>query len=152
MLTRILKFGAVGVINTLLDFVIFNILTSKRINLPKIRANLISTTTAMIFSFVMNKRFVFEATGGNFWLQAATFFAVTAFGLYALQNLVIYILLMKWQLIPRLFYAVIELLKLNKILAFLSKDFVYKNVAKAFGTAFSMTWNYLMFEFVVFHL
>lgn len=147
MLSLIARFGAVGVINTLIDFSIFNLLTSKRFGFTKVRANLVSTTFAMIFSFFANQRFVFQAQGGNFWVQAATFYLVTAFGLYVLQNIVIYLVTQKMMWLQKLILAVAGLFGLRKRL---SDDFIIKNCAKLAATAVSLTWNFIMFKTVVF--
>lgn len=145
--TVLAKFGLIGVLNTIIDFGIFNVLTSKRIGWRKIPANLVSTTFAMIFSFIMNRGFVFNATGGNVYLQGIEFFAVTMFGLYVLQNLTIYLLLHVWRWPVDLAWRVVKLLHVNR---WFSKDFVEKNAAKAAATLVSLTWNYLLFSFIVF--
>lgn len=147
MLNNIAKFGLVGILNTATDFIIFNILTNKRIGLKKIPANLISTTVAMIISFTLNRGFVFNATGGNIYIQSAEFFAVTAFGLYVLQNIAIWFLLDVWDWPVEFAWKVVQLIKLNK---FMGHEFVRKNAAKAAATLVSLTWNYLMFSFIVF--
>lgn len=147
MLHSLAKFGLVGILNTAVDFIIFNVLTNKKIGLKKIPANLISTTIAMLISFVLNRGFVFNATGGNIYIQSAEFFAVTAFGLYVLQSLVIYFLLEIWEWPVELAWKIVQLLKLNK---YMGHEFVRKNAAKAAATLVSLTWNYLMFSFIVF--
>lgn len=147
MLDSLAKFGLVGILNTAIDFTIFNVLTNKKIGWRKIPANLVSTTVAMTFSFIMNRGFVFNATSGNVYLQTAEFIAVTAFGLYVLQNLVIYFLLKIWQWPVEFAWAVAKLVKLDR---FVGHEFVRKNSAKAAATLVSLTWNYLMFSFIVF--
>ena len=147
MFSSLAKFGLVGILNTLIDFGIFNVLTNKKIGLKKIPANLISTTTAMLVSFSLNRGFVFNATGGNIYVQSAEFFAVTAFGLYVLQNIVIWFLLDVWEWPVELAWKIVRLVKLDKVM---SHEFVRKNAAKAAATLVSLTWNYLMFSFIVF--
>jgi len=147
MLNNVAKFGLVGILNTFVDFLIFNVLTNKRIGWKKIPANLVSTTIAMIVSFSLNRGFVFNATGGNIYVQSLEFFLVTAFGLYVLQNIVIHFLLNIWQWPVDLAWKIVKAIKLGKLL---SQDFVRKNSAKAAATLVSLTWNYLMFSFIVF--
>ena len=147
MLHNVARFGLIGILNTAIDFTIFNVLTSRRIGWGKIPANLVSTTCAMVFSFIMNRGFVFNATSGNIYLQTIEFIAVTAFGLYVLQNAVIYFLLRIWQWPVEVVWSIVTLVKLNKLF---SHDFVRKNSAKAAATLVSLTWNYLMFSFIVF--
>ena len=147
MLSSVAKFGLVGILNTAVDFIIFNMLTNKRIGWKKIPANLVSTSVAMLVSFSLNRGFVFNATGGNIYIQSLEFFVVTAFGLYVLQNLVIYLLLDKWEWPVELAWKVAQLIKLD---THLSHDFVRKNAAKGAATLVSLTWNYLMFSWIVF--
>ncbi len=147
MLHSLAKFGLVGILNTAIDFILFNVLTNKKIGLRKIPANLISTSVAMLVSFTLNRGFVFNATGGNIYLQSAEFFAVTAFGLYVLQNIVIWLLLEKWEWPVEFVWKVVQLIKLDK---YMGHEFVRKNAAKAAATLVSLTWNYLMFSFIVF--
>lgn len=143
-LVRLTRFGVVGIFNTLLDFAIFNALSGKTVGLSKIKANTISTTVAMIFSFYINRNYVFYGQGNEF-AQAAMFFGVTAFGLYILQNGVIYLLTdrMKW---PRLLAD--KFTKSHRIP--FDSDFVLKNSAKIIGTFVSLAWNYVLYGKVVF--
>lgn len=141
---RISRFGVVGIFNTLLDFAIFNALSSKMIGFSKLKANTVSTTVAMVFSFFVNRSFVFYGHG-NELVQAALFFGVTAFGLYVLQNGVIYLLAerLKW---PR---RLAILLTRSRHIP-LESEFVLKNGAKLVGTIVSLTWNYLLYGRIVF--
>lgn len=147
LIERIAKFGLIGVLNTTIDFVIFNILSSKKVGWGKIPANIVSTTCAMIFSYIFNKSYVFDAAGGNVALQVAMFFAITMFGLYVIQNVVIWFLTEVWTLIPDIAFRIVRLIHLDKIF---KKDFVYKNSAKVIATLFSLTWNFLMYSNFVF--
>lgn len=147
MLDNLAKFGLVGILNTAVDFIIFNVLTNRKVGLKKIPANLISTSIAMLLSFTLNRGFVFNATGGNIYIQSLEFFAITALGLYVLQNIVIWFLLDIWEWPVDLAWKVVQLVKLDK---YISRDFIRKNAAKAAATLVSLTWNYLMFSFIVF--
>ncbi len=141
---RISRFGIVGVFNTLLDFAIFNALSGKMIGWSKIKANTVSTTIAMLFSFFVNRNYVFYGQGNEF-IQAAMFLAVTAFGLYVLQNGVIY-LLTSFFVWPR---RLTDRLTRSQHIP-LESDFVLKNGAKAIATAISLVWNYILYGRVVF--
>lgn len=144
---RVGKFGAVGILNTLLDFGIYNALTTKRIGLTKLRANVVSTTITMIISFFLQRQVVFGSGQSSPLLQAIKFFAVTAFGLYILQNIVIYLFTKSWKWPKNLVHAVLK--KLPKI-KYINDDFVVKNGAKVAATLVSLTWNYIMYKRVVF--
>lgn len=140
------KFGIVGILNTAIDFLIFNILSSKRVGMSKIKANVISATCAMTFSFFANRQAVFRAGDGDPIEQAIIFFAVTAFGLYVLQNIVLYFLLRRWSWPKALVVRLLSRFKIKK----LSTDFVLKNGAKVAATGVSLVWNFLLYKFVVF--
>ncbi len=147
LLERITKFGLIGILNTVIDFVLFNVLTSKKVGWGKITANTLSTTVAMIFSFFFNKTYVFGANGGNVSIQVAEFFLVTMVGLYVLQNLVIWFLTSIWTFLPELAFKIVSLLHLDKAL---KRDFVIKNSAKAAATVVSLTWNFVLYSKLVF--
>ena len=140
------KFGLVGILNTLIDFGIFNALTVYG-TLPIILANVVSTTVAMSFSFVANKQFVFGSKSKDTLRQAALFLVVTAVGLYVLQNGIIYALTELWRWPLELGYDLVSAIGLGG--AF-SEEFVTKNGAKAIGTVFSMVWNYVLYKRIVF--
>ncbi len=139
------KFGVVGVVNTLLDFFIFN-LCSKFLKLALIPSNTISTTIAMIFSFVVNRKVVFKKDGGSTARQAVQFYVVTAFGLYVLQNSIIHLLAVTW---PGPLLGVVHVIRSMGLHMF-SDAFYVNNGAKAIGTVVSLAWNFIMYKKVVF--
>ena len=143
---RIGKFGAVGIVNTIIDFTLYNLLSSKTA-LTLIQSNLVSTTTAMTFSFFANKSVVFGSRKGNPYKEALIFFAVTAFGLYVLQNGVIHLLTVNWLGPVHLAISISHHLGLGKTL---SDGFVVKNSAKLAGIVVSLIWNYLTYKRWVF--
>ncbi len=143
---RVGRFSVVGVINTLIDLAILNVL-NLAFHVPLIAANTVSTTIAMIFSFIANRSWVFKSRQGNIYLQIFLFFALTAFGLYGLQNGVLYLLTHIWLAPGHFFLSVSHFLHVNK---FLSDKFVLLNGAKACAIAVSLVWNYVMYRKVVF--
>ncbi|XVV05142.1 GtrA family protein [Actinosynnema sp. CA-248983] len=83
------RFGLVGIANTLVDLVAYTLLTLA--GLPMFAANLLSTSAGMACSFTLNRSFTFRATArtGDVKSQAALFLLVTAFGLWVVQPIVI---------------------------------------------------------------
>lgn len=144
---RVGKFGIVGIINTVIDIGLYNVLSSKSIGLSLIGANIISTTAAMIFSFFANQRYVFQAQGKSVLRQALVFFPVTAVGLYVIQNGVIYFLTKTWTAPLDLGLSLAHAIGVSHIL---SDEFLFKNGAKAAATILSLCWNYIMYKKVVF--
>jgi putative flippase GtrA len=142
---RVGRFGAVGIINTLLDFFIFNF-CSKFLQFGLIQSNVISTTIAMVFSFLANRKVVFKQERGSILKQAVIFFAVTAVGLYVIQNGIIYFLTSVWTAPLNLAVSIVRGLGIHLF----SDAFYINNGAKAVATLASLTWNYLMYKRVVF--
>ena len=79
-----LRFIIVGISNTVLDFVLMNIMRLVGLNL--IAANTISTGTAMVYSFFMNKKWTFRNAGKNYLRQVVLFFIFTIIGIWVIQN------------------------------------------------------------------
>lgn len=138
------KFGIVGIFNTLLDFVIYNLLSS-RLGISLVQANIISTTIAMAVSFLANKKLVFKKHDGHVGQQAVGFLLVTAFGLYILQTGTIHLLTEVWLWPINTFLSLAHSLGVTG-----HDDFLIKNGAKAIATTISLSWNYIMYKKVVF--
>lgn len=137
------KFGLVGALNTLIDFLLYNLLSSL-LKLTLVQSNIISTTIAMIFSFTANKKLVFQSHG-SIVRQSVLFFAITAFGLYILQTGTIKFLTDIW------FGPLAVGLAIAHAIGLQGHDqFLIKNGAKAAGTVVSLAWNYIMYKKVVF--
>ena len=131
MKSQLARFGSVGVLNTALDFLIFALLTNVA-GLHYVAANTISTGSALGLSFFLNGKLTFRTklTRRN----ALLFLVITLMGLWVLQPLVI---------------AVTE-----PLLRPLLTDIEFKEAsllaAKIIATAFSLTWNFLLYKFIVF--
>ena len=86
------EFGAfliVGTFNTLLDFLLFNLLIAV-IGLPRIPANVVSVGTVLIISFVLNGRVVFRMLPNRSLERFVRFVGITAFSGFVIQNVVIF--------------------------------------------------------------
>lgn len=125
------RFAAVGVLNTAVDFVIlFSLVTL--LGVPSLMANVVSTSAALAVSYLLNKKAVFGNTDAHNPRQMLLFVAVTLSGLWILQGLII------WNVT-------------NVAGAWLALSAgVTLLVAKAIATLFSLTWNYLWYSRVVF--
>ncbi len=140
---QITLFGLVGVANTALDFIIYNLLTRK---IPRISANICSTSVAMAFSFAANF-FVFQPRTFDAPEQATKFIIVTAVSLYVIQNLVIYLTTNVW-LRPVILANNLK----GKFSATRdwSEGFIGKNTVKLLATGCSMVWNFLWYRYYVY--
>jgi putative flippase GtrA len=139
------RFIAVGITNTVIDFGILNLLVFV-FGLNNLTANTISVTIAMAISYMLNYHVVFRQKSANHIKKALLFLAVTAFGLWVLQNGTIYIFV-HWLTWPAsVIKSLVDFVGLDN----LSKDFVLLNTAKVIGTVISMLWNFFMYKKYVF--
>ena len=106
-----------------------NLLSLSGLNL--IIANTISTGIAMIYSFLMNKKWTFRNAGQDYLRQVILFFVFTAIGIWVIQNGLI---ILAQHCLPR----------------FGLSDQVFNNLAKLGASVFSLTWNYLTYNHFVF--
>jgi len=127
-LARILRFVIVGCVNTAVDIALLFALTSAGVSL--VLANIVSTSVALGVSFVLNRRFTFRSFGRR-GRQLALFLAVTLFGLWVLQPIVIQLTLTP--------------LGNNDI-----EPSVALLIGKLLATVVSMTWNYVAYSRLVF--
>lgn len=135
-----LRFVFIGVLNTLIDFGILNILTQLA-DFDRIPANIVSASVAMTFSFLMNRRVVFKSKSSERGRQIVLFLTVTALSIYVIQNLIIFVLTEAWKWPLETLYDIVPLL---------SEEVFVTNVAKAAATAGSLMWNFLLYKEVVF--
>ena len=140
---QITLFGLVGLVNTALDFVIYNLLTRK---IPRIPANICSTSVAMAFSFAANF-FVFQPRTFDAPGQATKFVIVTAISLYMIQNLVIYLTTNVWQ---RPTKWANSLAQKSQFTCQWRESFVSKNTVKLLATGCSLVWNFLWYRYYVY--
>ncbi len=128
--SKVVRFALVGGFNTALDFGLLFLL-SKVFGLPVSAANIISTTIAFLCSFALNKNFTFRTTDTSVKRELILFVVVTLFGLWVLQNLVI------WAVSPLLASFGLQS---NLVLL----------LAKLLATIVSLIWNFVLYDRVVF--
>lgn len=124
------RFGAVGVINTAVDFAVLNVLALV-FGVPLFWANVASTTAAMITSFTLNRRAVFPGGSASTQRQVVLFIAVTLIGAWGVQGGVL--ALMHQALQPTGW-----------------SEMVIVTVAKIVGICAGLVWNYMWYSRLVF--
>lgn len=151
---RISRFGLVGLLNTVLDYIIFIGLT-KAFAIPLDRvwmAKLVSGTVAMANSFYLNRKFVFRAHHLNFSKQAVRFLLSTIVGVFVIQLGLVQLFS---SVLPEggiLVYEILQTLGLTQLVPnILTEAFVIKTVAFGLATIASLIWNYLTYSRLVFH-
>ncbi len=126
-----IRFGLVGVINTFVDFVVLNVLVGL-VGVMIVPANIISTTTAMVTSFGLNKKVVFRTGEGSLARQLVLFFAVTLSAVWLVQSGVMFVIF--------------------QLLAISTQwhETIILNIAKLGGICAGLVWNYIWYSKVVF--
>lgn len=125
-----IRFMLVGGTNTVIDFGLLFLL--RALGLPTIPANILSTASAFCFSFFANKKYTFRTTDTNVKREVILFVAVTLFGLWVLQTVVIAVIApILSTFIPSMDMALLG--------------------AKLVATVVTLAWNYIMYSRVVFN-
>lgn len=155
------RFGLVGILNTIVDIVLLNILAVTL--LPKsltvatftvlgitititgiVLAGLISGTVAMINSYIFNMRFTFKVRNID-TRHTVYFFVVTIFGIYVIRPIILKVLTDVWLWPSQVAYAITNGLRLP-----FSQDFDQRNLALLVAIMVVLVYNYLMYKHVVF--
>lgn len=123
------RFSIIGIANTTLDFAILFGLRS--LGVPLLMANIVSTTTAFVSSFIANRKYTFKSTGDSAKRQFILFVVVTLFGLWVLQSIVLW-------------------LSEDAIISLIGNETYGLIVAKLLATLVSMSWNYILYAKFVF--
>lgn len=148
------KFAIVGVINTLVDVAILNVLvflgfaaTFIVFGQKFLIANIISVAAAMINSFILNKQWTFKSDRGNVYLEAVKFFAITMIGMFVIHQIIFNTLYYNFTFLSSMAVSIIHFIGLNKIF---SDNFVVLNFSKAIAIFGSLIWNFIGYKFIVF--
>lgn len=137
------RFGMVGVLNTTIDFTLYNIFTAV-FHIMATPAGLISGSIAMINSFVFNQRFTFRAKKVA-PRRVAYFFIITGIGVYAIRPTILTFFTKTWLWPSHLAYDVARMVHLP-----VSANFVSNNLAFAMVICIVWFYNYLMYKKFVF--
>jgi putative flippase GtrA len=150
---RVGKFGLVGILNTLIDYVLFIALT-KIFSIPLERvwiAKFVSGAVAMTNSFYLNRKWVFSSHSPDLRSQALRFLLVTLVGVFGIQTGLVQLFSSSFPYFGELAYQIAEALGLTQLLpSLITQDLVIKTVAFGIGTLASMTWNFILYKKVVF--
>ena len=143
---RFVRFAVVGMVNTLIDFTVLNVLVFS-VGLNKLPANMISVSVAIAVSYLLNHAVVFRQVGEgrDHKRRVILFITITLIGAFIIQNLVIYLFAHIITFPAHLLQSITNALGLN-----LSAAFVTLNTAKLAATICTMAWNYLLYRKYVF--
>lgn len=139
-----IRFGIVGISNTLLNFVVLNF-AFYFLKTNKIVSSVIATICAVSISFFLNRNFVFKHKGRSI-IQPLLFVGVTLSGVLVMQNSVyaLFVFILRDHS-----YALIEFVHSTTGII-LTKDFVDINLSNLIASLFAMVWNYNGYRLFVF--
>lgn len=147
MLSQFIIFCGVGVITTLIDFAVFNLLTRQAAGWKRIPANIVSVTTAMAWSFLANWFLVFHPDGHAWMQRAGRFLVTTAFSAFVLQNAILYLTTYVWTGPSN---AMIYLAGKISLLERFNKDVISRNTCKALAVSAGLIWNFYWYKYFVY--
>ena len=130
------RFIAAGIANTLVDVLTFNFFIIV-FSFGVVPASIISTTTAMAVSYILNKKAVFRSQTPHSLKQIILFIVVTATGIWLVQTLIMVGVL-----------NVLEVWFNPADQSFL--QWFLQNVAKGFGIIAGAVWSYIGYSRIVF--
>ncbi|MCC7288876.1 GtrA family protein [bacterium] len=137
------RFGLVGILNTLVDIVLYNVLIMLFL-IPAGAAGVVSGTVAMVNSFIFNQRFTFRVQKVS-RARIITFFAITGFGIYVIRPIVLTFFTKTWLWPSQIVYDVTSFLRLP-----FSAEFDRDNFALAVAILLVLTYNYITYKKFVF--
>lgn len=130
-------FSLVGIFNTVFDIALYTVLDEVTHNI--VIANIVSTSIALLVSYILNSKYAFKSETDL--TKLISFLAVTAFGLWVVQTVAIYVINRSLiSLIPNsLWDSLGSLASAAKII-----------LPKLLATGVSLVWNYLWYSRVIF--
>jgi putative flippase GtrA len=142
---KLVRFVAAGIVNTIIDVTILNTLVFFG-HFPELVANLISASTSICVSYFLNHRVVFRSPEPYSLNRFVRFFALTGFGILAIQSFVIYVVthLMSGH------RALATKITSHIPIVHLSVKVFDLNLAKFAAIAIAMCWNFAIYHLVVF--
>lgn len=140
-------FCAVGVATTVIDFLMFNLLTRPAVGWGRIPANMVSVALAMAWSFLANWLIVFQPAGQDWLGRAGRFLATTAFSAFVLQNLVLHVTTHLWKAPVRAALFAVHRVGLGSRA---SDEVVSRNTCKVLAVSTGLVWNFCWYKFFVY--
>jgi putative flippase GtrA len=139
-----IRFGIVGISNTLLNFAVLNF-AFYFLKTNKIVSSIIATICAVSISFFLNRNFVFKHKGRSI-IQPVLFVAVTLSGVLVMQNSIyaLFVFILR----DHSFWLIKSVHSVSGIT--LTDDFVDINLSNLIASLFAMVWNYNGYRWFVF--
>jgi putative flippase GtrA len=150
---RVSKFAYIGVVNTLADILLLNLLrilthTTGNKTGRLILLNIISASTVAVLSFFLNRRYVFKSQSTRNHM-IVPFLLVTLSSIFVIQSFIIGVTLHGFDPIAQWTMDLVQSIGIPVVKNF-SFSFYETNIAKICATAASMIWNYGWYSKVIF--
>lgn len=144
---QFLLFCVVGVLTTVIDFAVFNLLTGRVLRWRRIPANVVSVSVAMVWSFLANWVLVFQPDGDAWLDRAGRFLATTAVSAFVLQNVILYLTteIWKWPV-----NVTLRIVRRFQLLQAVDEDVIARNTCKVMAVTAGLIWNFLWYKFFVY--
>ena len=143
----LLNYLIVGGFVTLVDVAIYNALTRGARRMPRISANVLSTTVGMALGFTLHFALVFRPHELLLPARMAKYLVTVACSVYGVQNWVIYVLAESWRGPARLAQGFVRFVDTDRRC---SEDFVDRMTGKVVASVVGMVWNFVLFKYVVY--
>lgn len=147
------KFGLIGIMNTLIDYVLFISIT-KVFSIPLDQAwiaKIPSGAVAMVNSFYFNKTWVFKHKKGDVREQGAKFLVSTLIGVFVIQTGLVRFFTSEYTFFGEVAFEIAQSIGVTSLLpAVITYAFVIKTVAFGLATIASMTWNFVVYKYWAF--
>lgn len=135
---RFIKFCIVGLLNTLLDIVIYGVMR-QWVGFGVIVSSTITVIIVITFSYVLNAMYVFKSRPNR--KSYFKFFITTGIGIVVIQGTIS-------RFIEPILSNFLNLTSASSQI----EVFMSNSIVRIGGTAFSLTWNYLFYRYFVFRI
>ena len=148
------KFAIVGVLNTLIDLLVLNLLVKVThfdnqifiFGFPLLMANIVSVTIAMVNSYFWNKYWTFKSKEKKDLVQEIIkFFFITIIGMYIINQFVFNLLYSFWLWPGNIAINLVHLVGIKNL-----DNFISLNFAKGLAILASLVWNFIFYKIWVF--
>ncbi|MDD4931057.1 MAG: GtrA family protein [Candidatus Colwellbacteria bacterium] len=150
------KFGIVGILNTLIDMLVLNLLiwagfttVFTVLGQKFLVANIISVSIAIVNSFILNRFWAFGTAKekSDLLYEISKFLVVTVIGMFIIHQLIFNGIYYQFTGLTDFVYSIVSALHLDTIF---SEGFVKTNFAKIIAIFGSLVWNFIGYKFFVF--
>ncbi len=149
---RVVRFAGVGVLNTLIDFVLLNTMiaithTHSEQTIRLTLFNAISVSIVACISFFLNRKVVFRHSADETPAHHIfVFIGITLAGLFLVNEPLFALTLHFDHALATLALSIFKAIHIT----FFTENFFRTNIAKALATCGSLIWNYLLYKRFVF--